>query len=153
MCGATPCGCPNADTPIFTDYHGGAKIGNPVYDWPGWQDNDARYSVQTDINPIPIVPVHFQQWPGMQPQLSNGWQNTNYGKRDSYDDYLRLLYSTTSYPKPPKPMPYTAGSPTTVANPSQLQQQSLMPNQVNLGGTGVLAPGVAAGLSQRRYYG
>lgn len=78
-------------------------IGHPIVIWPGWQNNDARYSVQPDIIPIPISPVHFQQWPGMQYQLSNGWQFTNYGQRMSYDFYRRMLTSSTSNPNNVRP--------------------------------------------------
>lgn len=88
----------------MSDYQGGKAVGLPQKVWPGWVDNDARYSAQTDINPTPINMVHFQQWPGMQYQLSNGWQYTNYGQILPYNDYLRMLYSSATGPGAPPPM-------------------------------------------------
>lgn len=93
------------DTSNLSEYQGCGCNGHPISIWPGWQNFDSRASVQTDIMPLPISPVHFQQWPGMQFQLSNGWQLTNYGEKASYDDYLRMLYSSTSSPRAPGPMP------------------------------------------------
>jgi hypothetical protein len=139
-----------------TEYLGKAsEEGHPIVYWPGWQNNDARYSVQTDIMPLPISPVHFQNWPEMQFQLSNGWQYTNYGLRMPYDDYLRLLYSSTSSPGAPRPLPGQGYQPFAVGNPSdsQVQNQVFAPAAPSdyKGGVGILAPGVS--LSGRTYYG
>jgi len=150
------CGCQVAykQIPDNTDYLG-KPVGNPVVKWPGWVDNDARYSVQTDINPMPIVPVHFQNWPDMQYQLSNGWQFTNYGQRMPYDDYLRLLYSSMSTPGAPAPMPGEGLQPQQKSMASQKQIQNAIVaaqgSPASPGGTGIIAPGV--NLSNRRFYG
>jgi hypothetical protein len=138
------------------------NVGRPVVIWPGWVTFDARYSPQTDINPLPIEPYRHASWPMMQPQLSNGWQQTNYGRRMSYDNYLTSMSSSASGPnfpkgKPPPPLPGQGFQPQGYASPSDIQlanQISLAappPSTVLQGGTGVLGPGVD--LSTRRYYG
>src|SRR5215469_4194859 len=154
----TDCGCSSARADYSpgianSDYHG-KNVGNPVMAWPGWVDNDARYSIQADINPLPISPVHFQQWPGMQFQLSNGWQYTNYGQILSYNDYKRLLYSSTSTPGAPKPLPGEGLQPTS----NSLVSQTTLQNQIGMGaptgngaGAGHLNPGVS--LAGRTYFG
>lgn len=68
-------------------------IGHVLYPFPGYGVNPARNN-GTDIEPIPITPVKHQNWPEMQIQLSNGWMNLNFGRKMSYDDYLRLLTSS-----------------------------------------------------------
>lgn len=70
--------------------------GHPLTVFPGYGVNGARLNA-ADIEPIPITPVKHQNWPEMQIQLSNGWALTNYGRKMSYDYYLRLL--TTSSEK------------------------------------------------------
>lgn len=67
--------------------------GHPLYQFPGYGVNQARNN-GTDLEPIPITPVKHQNWPEMQIQLSNGWALTNFGRKISYDDYLRLLTSS-----------------------------------------------------------
>lgn len=134
-------------------FRGGS--GHPIVFWPGWIDNTARRSPQTDVQPLPVQPVHFQAWPANQVQLSNGWQQTNYGKRMSYDDYLRLLSSSNSGPGAPKPLPGQGQQPQGGAIPSRVQLQNAIAlntpaDNGNLG-TGILGPGV--NLSGRRYYG
>lgn len=132
-----------------------AGKGHPIVFWPGWINNSARYSVNPDIYPLPVQPVHHQTWPATQVQLSNGWQQTNYGKRMSYDDYLRLLYSSTSSPRAPVPMPGQKLQPQGNALPSRLQLQNAIgastPQDNGQLGTGILGPGV--NLNGRRYYG
>jgi len=156
-CGCSPATAVGAQT--GTDFLGSkkSKMGTPTVVWPGWENFDSRASVQTDINSLPIVPVHFQQWPGMQYQLSNGWQNTNYGLKTPYDTYIRMLYSSNNSPGAPLPLPGERLQPQAGPQPSQLQLQ----NQVfapaanrqgnGNGGAGVLAPGVS--LAGRRFYG
>lgn len=134
------------------EYLNGRSVGHPITRWPGWVDNDARYSVQTDIIPIPVSPVHFQQWPGMQYQLSNGWQYTNYGQRAPYDTYRRMLYSSTSSPRAPAPMPGEGLQPFQKSMVSQKTiQNTVLVNREpdNSGGAGVLN----APLGRRTYYG
>jgi hypothetical protein len=139
------------------EYTGGGA-GHPLVVFPGWVDNDARYSPQTDIMPLKIAPVHFTDWTGRQLQLSNGWQGTNYGKRDSRDFYLNQNFSSSSGPGKPKPYAQYGNrqQPTGFSPPSQMQIQGAVFNPAapdpNLsGGTGVLGPGV--NLQNRRYYG
>lgn len=117
-----------AENAEYNDEH----VGHPIVYWPGWVDNDARYSVQTDINPIPISPVHFQQWPGMQYQLSNGWQETNYGKRASYDSYRRMLTSSLSNPNNVRPrvIPGEGRQPTGYGPGNSLVSQKTLQNTV-----------------------
>lgn len=132
-------------------------IGRPIVYWPGWQQFPARASPQTDVNPLPIMPQHYRIWTFMQPQLSNGWQETNYGKRAPYDYYLRMLASSTSSPGNPRPMLGQGQSPTGQAIPSAVQlQRSISANappttQNQTGGSGILAPGV--NLNGRTFYG
>jgi hypothetical protein len=149
------CGCgPKLAPGTYPDYDPNRKIGHPLTVWPGWVDNDARYSVQTDIIPIPISPVHFQNWTEMNYQLSNGWQLTNYGARMPEDDYLRMLYSSNSSPGYPKPMPGERVQPTANGLVSQktLQNTMLVSNiPDNTNGAGVLNPGVS--LAGRTYFG
>lgn len=141
---------------INGEYNGG-NVGHPIVYWPGWEMNPARYSDQTDIMPLPIQPQHGRAWQMLQPQLSNGWQDTNYGKRMAYDDYLRLLSSSNSGPGNPPPLPGQGQQPMGSPMPSRIQQQQMISiNTPDLataqtGGTGMLAPGV--NLSGRRYYG
>ena len=67
--------------------------GHELYAFPGYGVNQARNN-GADLEPIPITPVKYQNWPEMQIQLQNGWSLTNFGKKISYDDYLRLLTSS-----------------------------------------------------------
>ena len=140
-------------TPAINSEYSTERRGHPAVIWPGWVDNDARYSVQTDINPIPIIPVRFQNWPGDQFQLSNGWQYTNYGQRMSSADYRGQLYSSSSGPGAPKPMPGEGLQPTVNSFVSQktLQNMFTNPDPDNSNGAGMLNPGV--NLGRRTYYG
>jgi hypothetical protein len=141
-----------SDPENLADYQGCSCTGHPITYWPGWQNNDARFSVQTDINPLPITPVHFQNWPEMNFQLSNGWQYTNYGQRMPYDDYLRMLFSSTSSPGAPAPMRGQGQQPTANGLVSQktLQNTMLAPQtSTGSGGAGTLN----APLGRRTFYG
>lgn len=143
------------NAPTTGEYSGESR-GHPVVYWPGWVTNEARYSTQPDIQPLPVSPIHFQTFPFIQIQLSNGWQQTNYGKKAAYDDYLRMLYSSNSSPGAPPPMPgqrlQAQGQP--IPSRVQLQNQIAKNAPSDTGGqlgTGILAPGVD--LSARRFYG
>ncbi len=138
---------------MHTEYNGQPE-GHGVVIWPGWQDNPARYSPQPDVMPIPVAPVRFVSWPMRSMQLSNGWQNTNMGKKTPYN-YLYQAYASNSGPGYPAPLKgnrqQPTGSPTTSA--SRIQN-TVMANvaQNNPGpGPGNLAPGV--NLGARTYYG
>lgn len=67
--------------------------GHPLVVFPGYGVNQARNN-GADLEPVPITPVKHQNWPEMQIQLMNGWELTNFGRKISYDDYLRLLTSS-----------------------------------------------------------
>jgi hypothetical protein len=67
--------------------------GHPLTVFPGYGTNQARNN-GADLEPVPITPVKHQNWPEMQIQLDNIVGRLNFGKKMSYDDYLRLL--TTS---------------------------------------------------------
>jgi hypothetical protein len=118
--------------------------------------NPARYNGQ-DREPIPITPVRGQNWPEMQIQLRNGWGTTSFGRRLTYDDYLRLLTdSATKNRKYLIPQPSSAGRAGSIPGPSPLNVQTMV-NQSsggqpsNQGAPGMIASGV--NLSGRRYYG
>lgn len=70
-----------------------ANPGHPLYVFPGYGVNPARMNA-ADLEPIPITPVKWQNWPAMQIQLFNGWMTTNWGRKISYDDYLKQLASS-----------------------------------------------------------
>lgn len=144
MCGQSGCNCNNA-------------TGNPVVIWPGWVTNDARNN-GADINPLPIVPLHYGNWAAMSMQLKNGLELSTFGNKDSYNNYLkqnRLLYSSgsmnTKNQKQVEPTFHPAGN----VQPSGIQLAQMVtagaPGQTNLGGTGDIAAGV--NLSARAYYG
>jgi hypothetical protein len=67
--------------------------GHPIVVFPGYGVNPARMNA-ADLEPIPITPVRWQNWPEMQIQLLNGWMLTNWGRKISYDDYLKQLTSS-----------------------------------------------------------
>lgn len=138
------------------------NVGRPLVFWPGWTQFASRLSPQTDVNPLPIEITRAPIWEFVQPQLSNGWQQTNYGLRASYDDYLRMITASNSGPnyphgRPPTPLPGQGLAPTGYPSPSDIQlangiSRNAPPTTTNLnGGTGLLAPGV--NLSGRGYYG
>jgi hypothetical protein len=118
--------------------------------------NSARYN-GADIEPIPITPVRGQNWPGMQIQLRNGWGTTSFGKKLSYDDYLRLLTdSATKNRSYLLPNPSGLGPSAQRPGPAASNVQSMISNTTGAqptspGGPGFLAPGV--NLTGRRYYG
>lgn len=130
------------------------KVGNPVVVWPNWITNQARNN-GADIWPTPFVPrrhgnVAFAET-GMI-QLNNGWSGTNFGKRMDYDNYLRLLTTSSAGPGKNEVLPGKQPVSYRQVSQDQLQtMQSAMANPPNGGGTGVLAPNVD--LSGRTYYG
>jgi hypothetical protein len=157
---SSDCGCDRKSSPINSDWNGGRLqgAGHPANIFTGYVNNDARASEQIDINPVPVVPVHFQGWPGIQVQLLNGWELTNYGKiAVPYNNYLQKAGGGTgTYPKAPKPLPGQGLQPQGNSPPSQVQlnnSMSLNANQQGTGATGNLAPGVQSALTARRYYG
>lgn len=136
-----------------SDYVGGG-VGHPLVIWPGWVDNDARYSVQPDINPLPISPVHFQQWPGMQFQLSNGWQFTNYGQKTPYDDYRRMLTSSLSNPNNvrPKVIPGEGRQPTAYGTQNSLVSTKTITNTMFVNNEPSMPTGFSR-VGKRTFYG
>lgn len=132
-------------------FRGQAHKGHQVWTFPGYGVNPARGN-GADLEPIPITPVHGQNWPGMQVQLSNGWQSTNYGKKLSYDDYLRMLSTSTSEAGNTQVLP--GGGPKKGTSPANYQDwlQNGPGNQPSVvGGPGSVAPGVD--ISGRGFYG
>lgn len=154
MCGKRHCDCAEN-----SDYLG-KNVGTPVILFPGYVDNDARYSPQTDINPVPVVPVHFQQWPGMQVQLLNGWELTNYGKiitEVPFGAYNQKAGgSSATFRKSSPPLPGQGQQPQGNMPPSQIQLANSMMNGANqqgLGATASMSDNVMAAVASRRYYG
>jgi hypothetical protein len=124
--------------------------------FPGYGVNSAR-SNGADLEPVPITPVRGQNWPGMQIQLSNGWQHTNYGKKISYDGYLRLLTDSSTRsrryltPKPSGLGPNATHSGPAPSNVQQMINQTSGAQPDSPGGPGFLSGNVDLG--GRRYYG
>ncbi len=115
--------------------------------FPGYGVNRARAN-GADIEPVPISPVHGQSWPGMQVQLLNGWGQTNFGRRMTYDDYLRLLRGEAGQAGvrqlPGRQQIQGPGA-------SQVSSTWVPTNQQSSLGVGMVAANVD--LSQRSFYG
>jgi hypothetical protein len=129
--------------------------GHPIPVFPGYGTNSARNN-GADLEPIPITPVRAQNWPGMQVQLCNGWDKTNYGKKMEYDDYLRMLTDSStkarSYLLPTSGLGPSAVNPGPAPGNVQSMIQTTSGSQPNTpGGPGFIASGV--NLSGRGYYG
>ena len=118
--------------------------GHALYVFPGYGVNQARNN-GADLEPIPITPVKHQNWPEMQIQLDNIVGRLNFGRKMSYDDYLRLLTTSNE-----KAQSYLSPGPKGVAlgnqriGPSPLNVQSQAQNgpgsqPSNPGGPGQLA--------------
>lgn len=139
----------------YPDNHN-PMTGRTNYIFPGYGVNSARIN-GADLEPVPITPVRGQNWPGMQVQLCNGWQKTNYGKKISYDGYLRLLTDSSTKQRHfliPHPSGLGPKANTSGPAPSNVQQMidvtaGAQPNAP--GGPGFLAGDV--NLGGRRYYG
>jgi hypothetical protein len=145
------------------DYTGAMYAGNPGHpvltfpvSGPFYGVNPARYN-GADIEPVPITPVRGQNWPEMQIQLKNGWGSLSFGKKLTYDDYLRLLTDSAT-----KNRSYLIPSPSSIGN-AQVKGGPA-PGNVNAmiaassgsqpstpGGPGFVAQSV--NLSGRTYYG
>lgn len=138
------CGC--GDTPPV--------VGNPVVIWPGWGVNDARNN-GADINPLPVQVLHYGNWTATQVQLKNGLELSNFGRREDYQDFRKLLYSSSSSTSKGPRQVLPGFKPSGAVQPSNVQLAQMIsngaPNQSGLGGTGEIAPGVD--LSNRRFYG
>jgi hypothetical protein len=132
------------------------NTGHELYVFKGYGVNEARYN-GADVEPIPITPVHGQNWPGMQLQLKNGWGALSFGRKLSYDDYLRLLTDSATKNRNYL-IPHPAGIGPAAVNPGPA------PGNVNAmiaassgaqpstpGGPGFVAANV--NLSRRGYYG
>lgn len=145
------------------DYNGSMydrTIGHPVpvgtIAVPFYGTNGARNN-GADLEPIPITPVRGQNWPEMQIQLKNGWGQTSFGHKLSYDDYLRLLTdSATKNRKYLIPQPSSAGRAGNTPGPAPANVNQMIVNFAGAqpsapGGPGLIASGV--NLSGRTYYG
>jgi hypothetical protein len=130
--------------------------GHLNYVFPGYGVNPARNN-GADIEPIPITPVRKQNWPEMQIQLKNGWGALSFGRKLSYDDYLRLLTdSATKNRSYLIPQPSSTGRTPVKGGPAPGNVNSMIAmtsgNQPSTPG----GPGFVAGnvnLSGRTYYG
>jgi hypothetical protein len=127
------------------------KVQSNLVVFPGYGVNPARLN-GADREPVPISPVHGQSWPGMQVQLRNGWGITSFGRRLTYDDYLRMLTAATGN-APGKPRSILPGQGAQhMQGPGAKQYMNSLPQaNTTKGGVGLLAPGVDLG--ERRYYG
>lgn len=111
---------------------------------PFYQVNPARWN-GADREPIPITPVRGQNWPEMQVQLKNGWGQTSFGHKLSYDDYLRLLTDSATknrhylIPSPSGLGPKALGPGPAPSNVNQLIQNTAGKQAPNPGGPGMLA--------------
>ena len=141
------------------DVDRGKRGGHPVpvqtVARPFYGVNPARMN-GSDIEPIPITPVRGQNWPEMQIQLRQGWELTNYGKKMTYDDYLRLLQEAHSNRAHAGSGQFANAGPNVRQGPSPYNVQSMIdttsgaqPNSP--GGPGFLANSVD--LRGRSYYG
>lgn len=123
-------------------------VGEALDIWPGYSPYPSRES-NNDIYPWRITP--WLKGPdafansGMI-QLSNGWQNTNYGLRQSYQNYLSELSMNKPF-KPNSVLPGQRQQPQAYAPPSQAAMQNYQQmitgsRQSNISNTGVIAEGV-----------
>jgi hypothetical protein len=124
-----------SDPAEASDYQGCSCAGKPLVIWSSWQNNDARYSTQTDLYPpdAPISPVHNTLWPEMQYQLQNGWATIN-PLVMSQADYKRLLYGSGSGPNAGQPPLAGEGQQPTV---NSFVSQKTLQNTV-LSGNGII---------------
>jgi len=126
-------------------------IAQPFYGVNGARNNGS------DIEPVPITPVHGQNWPEMQIQLKNGWGSLSFGKKLSYDDYLRLMTDSATKQRTyliphPAGIGPSAGKPGPApSNVNQLIQNSAGQQPPNPGGPGMIASGV--NFSGRTFFG
>lgn len=124
--------------------------GHPLTVFPGYGVNPARNN-GADVEPIPITPVKHQNWPEMQIQLKNGWADTNFGHKMSYDDYLRLLTSSNEMARnylAPGRNGVAGGNVRTAPSPLNVQataQAGPGSQPSNPGGPGVVTNGVTNG--------
>ncbi len=120
----------------------------------GYGVNPARNNGE-DIEPIPITPVRYQNWPEMQIQLCNGWDKTNYGKKMSYDDYLRMLTASSEKSRnfllPSSGVGHAANPGPAPSNVQSMIDTTSGNQPQSPGGPGFMAGHVDLG--GRRYYG
>lgn len=128
--------------------------GHPLAIFPGYGVNPARDNA-TDLEPIPITPVKHQNWPEMQIQLSNGWGLLNFGRKMSYDDYLRLLTSSNEKARNYlTPGTKGVGSGNQQIGPSPLNVQSYMQSGPGAQPSNPGGPGQTVGaITNGGYYG
>ena len=144
----------NTPTDESTLPYEASDFGNPLILFPGWNPNTARDNAN-DFWPTPISPQHHRLWTGLGIQLDNGWNKTNFGKKDfgTYASYRQMLYSSNDRGRNtvlPGQGRQSMGQP----QPSTIEQMNMMIlNSVDSqdSGTGALAPGV--NLGSRGYYG
>lgn len=123
-----------------------------LFVFPGYPANPARNN-GADLEPIPVSPVRGQNWPDMQIQLRNGWGTTNFGKKLTYDDYLRLLRAENGQAGT-RTLPGQGQQVMRGPGPQQTQAVAMAgagSQPKTAGGVGVIGPGVD--LSRRTFYG
>lgn len=126
-------------------------VGRPFYGVNAARNNGA------DIEPIPITPVRAQNWPEMQIQMHTGWDSLSFGRKLSYDSYLRMLTDSATKQRnylipSPSGIGPSAGRPGPApANVNQLIQNGPGQQPPSPGGPGMIASGV--NFSGRTYYG
>jgi hypothetical protein len=136
-----------------SDYHP-SQVGHPVVIWEGWGTNPARNN-GADIYTMPIQPQHYSNFTATQTQLFNGLQLSNFGRRDSYDNYLRAIQSSavnagSKNQKQLFPGFQPAGTPQASAKQLNQMIQDGAPKATGDGGVGIFAQGVSF---VRSYYG
>lgn len=126
-------------------------VATPFYGVNGARNNGA------DLEPIPITPVRAQNWPEMQIQLKNGWGALSFGKKLTYDDYLRLLTDSATKNRNYL-IPHPAGIGPSANNPgpapsnvNQLIMNTSGKQPSAPGGPGMIASGVS--FAGRTYFG
>lgn len=144
----------NTPTDEVSQPYDAAPYGNPAVIFPGYGVNEARMSA-TDIWPTPISPQHYRLWTGLGIQLDNGWNKTNFGKKDfgTAASYRQMLYSSSDKGRNTV-LPGQGRQPTGQPHPSTVEQMNMMilnSNDSADSGTGAVAPGVDLG--GRAYYG
>lgn len=150
------------DRADYADYTGsqyegsGHPVSTGTVSHPFYGTNAARYN-GADLEPVPITPVRQQNWPEMQIQLKNGWGALSFGKKLSYDDYLRMMTdSATKTRSYLIPQPSSAGRAGNTPGPApgnvtQMIQATSGGQPNNPGAPGMIAANV--NLTGRRYYG
>jgi hypothetical protein len=144
----------NTGVPSQADHQEGHAVPAGTVAVPFYGTNPARNN-GADLEPIPVTPVRGQNWPGMQIQLKNGWGSLSFGRKLTYDDYLRMQTDSAtkarSYLIPSRAGYVQKGAGPAPANVASMIATTSGAQPNSPGGPGFLAAGVD--LSGRQYYG